>query len=288
MHPEADRGKVQLVDRTVQGTHKINFACRVPEELGGITIQRNEPQHNRPLHVPLTVINQGNASDAEQWFGDGAYLLWKITGNPRYWNAWQCTIEMCKVYTEQVDLNERFFRQSKVTSHPLSEGTVYDWTWPSQQPITYARDEDGYVTVSAAAGVQVSMEQQDIWFRLKSDSIIRVTVGGEDANGKPLVPQVAITISPKKDWADESVQKLFTLPIQELTTEVQTYDVPVSHIFIESDEEHEYIFARPGIITSWGNVKEYVEWADDLLNGREGYVGSFDIPDTSAGGIIGF
>lgn len=46
-------GTVKLNDTSVNGLWKLNYATRNPPEADGTLIERNEPQHNRPIHVPL-------------------------------------------------------------------------------------------------------------------------------------------------------------------------------------------------------------------------------------------
>ena len=72
IYPDDMKGMVKLKE-AVTGDFMFNYAVRLPEEHGGVVIHRNEPQHNRPCHVPVTVPNQGNAADAEEWFADAAF-----------------------------------------------------------------------------------------------------------------------------------------------------------------------------------------------------------------------
>ncbi|MCT7475995.1 hypothetical protein N5V81_13510 [Escherichia coli] len=56
----------------------INYASQVPVEHGGYLFDRNEPWHNRPVHTPLKgSANQMGNADAEVWFIDARYLLWR-------------------------------------------------------------------------------------------------------------------------------------------------------------------------------------------------------------------
>ena len=65
---------------------------------------RNERWHNRPVHVPIDNYENlnfaSNASDGELWWCDACKQLWDITGDRKYWLAWQCSLKTCMDYSD--------------------------------------------------------------------------------------------------------------------------------------------------------------------------------------------
>lgn len=174
-----------IKDATLGGNHKLNFANRQPVEHGGVLIERNQVQHNRPLHVPVPHNAMGNAADAELWFADACYLLHSITGEQRYFNAWKSVEFTAMEYTD-IDAQDKFFRQSRSANTPFTDGISYDWSYPSGTPVSYGRSAEGMITIRKEIASQQSLEQQAIWFRINRQSKIRTCFGGVDDQNQPI------------------------------------------------------------------------------------------------------
>ncbi|MGK7530354.1 hypothetical protein, partial [Salmonella enterica] len=83
----------------------------------------------------------GNAADAEVWFIDACYLLWRITGEPRYKAALDSVFYTAHEYT-YIDAKDKFFRRSKLAETPFTDGISYDYKYPSTVEVAYSRDEN--------------------------------------------------------------------------------------------------------------------------------------------------
>ena len=288
IYPQSQYGTIQLQDTTVNGQHKTNFACRVPEDLGGTMIERNVPQHNRPCHVPVTINNMGNAADAEEWFGDAAYLMWRITGQFKYWLVWQCVLETCRLYAN-IDSQDRFFRQTTNASTPFTDGIAYYWTYPSDQAVTFGRDENGFITIDSQGGVKVTLEQQAIWFRVSPESIVRVTCGGVDSQQNALTITASLVLAPDKN--DSAQQTTWAIPIPPtLSPTAIQHDIPITSLYQATNPatNEMYIVADPRIFVDQGNTTVQMVWAEDIFGSRTASVGEITMPDAESGCIIGF
>lgn len=84
----SEQGKIYLVDRTVNGWHKVNYTTRNDEQNYGSYIERNQCQITQPINEPIT-DRQYYTNDilAEQYFCEACYLLYKLTNDDKYYNA---------------------------------------------------------------------------------------------------------------------------------------------------------------------------------------------------------
>lgn len=289
-HSEDEKGTMQLKDTSITGDYKTNFAGKVPVEFGGYLMPTNSAWHNRPLNVPVTKDNFGNAADAEQWFCDGAYLLWKLTGDDLYYRAWQCSLETCKSYSE-IDLYDRFFRKSTNDKSPFTDGISYDYFYPGEQEASYSRDAEGYIVIDQSAAAQTTLEQQAVWFRISKDSKVRTQFGGVDNAGNPLRARIRLTLSQQKTDNDPSAREYqYELP-QSTSTAVQTYDLPLSSLtpvtdlngkeYFMADLRSVYTYGEPDVSTSM--MTDY-----NILGSRQGSVNHTVFTSDSAGMGIGF
>lgn len=279
-HPLSEIGQIQLKDHTFTGVAKVNYANRQPVEHGGRLIARNEPQHNRPCHVPVTRNYMGNASDAEQWFCDAAYLLWKATGQDRYKHAFEASLFSIIEYTH-IDALDKFFRQTTKATTPFTDGISYDYTYPSNTPIEYSRDPQGYITARTEAAVQLNLEQNSIWFRMGEESLIRTTYGGLDDAGKPVAVRLMMEISKDKNDANP---RAWGMQLPSTTAEVQTIDIPLTSMtpLYKEDGTTSYITANLSDITYWGGTVVAATFEDNVNNDRRAPVLRFTIPNDDA------
>lgn len=293
--PEAEYGQLQLADDTINGVFFVNYAVRLPVEHGGYLIGRNEPQHNRPIHTPLlgSVNQMGNAADAEVWFIDACYLLWRITGESKYKKALDCVFYTAHEYT-YIDQRDKFFRKTKDASTPFTDGISYDFSYPEELVAAYGRDEDGYITIDVDGAGQHFLEQQAVWFRVNADegsvsdqmplSHVRVQYGGSGTSGAALGCKVLLDLQPEKGDSDTPNWYALSLPKSSANTP-NTYDFPLYSFAVDSDD---YIVADYRAVTEWGDVA----WADvfesDVLDGRSATIVTANFSTSDAGLIIGF
>ncbi|WP_286694967.1 hypothetical protein [Spongiibacter sp. UBA1325] len=286
-HTPAEFGTVQLQDTGVNGVHKFNFATRNPVEHGGYLIGRNEVQHNRPLHVPLTgPVNQmGNAADGEVWFADACYLLWKLTDDADYKKALDCVLFTAHEYT-LIDSQDKFFRQSTFANTPFTDGISYDYTYPGDAEVSYIRNAAGYVEATLSRDGDLTLEQQSIFFRVDSTSLCRTTFGGLDTNGAPLSAEVVLTIGDTKHTGD--TQYVATLPASVSASPV-AHTIPLAKFArLANGAGEPYILANGSAVTEYGAVTWFDEVQTNVLSDRDARVVRADFADDSGGFIIGF
>lgn len=220
-------GTVKLKD-PVSVTVNISFAVRLPVEHGGYMIKTNECQHNRPLHVPVTKMFQGNASDAEQWFCEVAYDLWKITGDEYYGKCYRASLFTIMEYVD-IDAKDKFFRQVLGNASPDTDGISYNYTYPSGTPTAIDRTDDGYIRIRCDEpdGVKVTMEQNAIWFRVNKESKLRVTYSGNDDSGEAQAATVILAISPDKA---EDNRKEYKVDLPPKKDGMEVIDIPIGSL----------------------------------------------------------
>lgn len=287
--PNARRGEIQLRDHTVNGVYLMNYAVKLPVEHGGYLLKRNEVWHNRPVNVPLHgELQRGNAADAELWFCDCAFMLWKITGEQRYYNAWQAVLFTLEEYLD-IDSQDQFFRKSKDAASPFTDGISYDWSFPELAKALYTRDDDGYIGLRQnTAGAQSSLEQQAIWFKVKPGAQIRTEIGGLDDAGNSIRARIEMYMNREKVDVDaNTVAYVAQLPA--IGAVPANFDVKLSDFVasVKSDGS-EYILADLRAVTDYGNCTISQEYRTDILDNRRGNTIKFNIPDSASGGIIGF
>lgn len=287
--PDSRRGEIQLRDHTVNGVYLMNYAVKLPVEHGGYMLQRNEVWHNRPVNVPLYGDKQrGNAADAELWFCDACYMLWRVTGEQRYYNAWQAVLFTLEEYLD-IDSQDQFFRKSSQASSPFTDGISYDWAYPEEARATYSRDADGYINLRQnTAGAQSSLEQQSVWFKVKPTAKIRTEAGGKDDAGGNINVKVEMYMNREKVDVDKNIVD-FVAQLPPLAATPTNYDIALSDfVAAQKSDGSDYILADLRSVTNYGNCVITQEYRTDILDGRRGNTIKFNIPDSASGGIVGF
>lgn len=287
-HPSSEYGIVQLKDTTLNGCYLLNFAVKLPEASGGVLLPRNKPWHNRPVNVPVPTAAMSNAADAEQWFAEASYLLWQITGDDKYRQAFDCVVETCLLYTD-IDRYDQFFRKSAAVSTPWTDGISYGYSYPSTAVPTFGRDADGYITVRQEQAAQQTLEQQAIWMRVSSFSTLHVELGGVADDASALRVRCRLQLSPTKVENDpNAVNYLAAIP-ESAAAEVQSYNIPLSQLTREiSPEGNAYILADPRMVSEYGgNTVASMQYVVDVLGDRPGNVSHIEC-DEDGGASIGF
>lgn len=263
-YPLSQYGTVQLKTTTLNGSHKFNYATCNPVDKGGYLMERNTMWHNRPVNVPITLDFADNASDAETWWCDANYIMWKITGERKYWLCWQSSLMVCMDYSD-IDRYDKFFRKSTMATIPFTDGISYDYTYPSDATPVYGRDSQGYITIRQNVSAQTTLEQQAIWFRVDQNSKLRVQFSGVDDIGEGLLFRPELSLG--KDKSNTNlVDYRCGLPLG--TTAVQAMDIPLSN-FIRSTPPGggQYIIADPRIVVDWGdNTVVQFQYTTNILS----------------------
>lgn len=285
----ADRGIVQLEDTTVNGVYLLNFAVKLPLEHGGYLFARNEPWHNRPVHVPLPAIHHmGNASDAEVWFIDACYLMWRITGQDKYQKALACAFFTAHEYT-LIDASDRFFRQSKGANTPFTDGISYDFFYPGAMEVSYGRDADGYITIQTDQSGQHFLEQQAIHFRVDEEAKLRVAFGGLGEDGAPVGCRVFLDVKASK--ADTGPADWYALTLPKSTSLMPVaHDIPLTSLakVLDPATGEDYLIADARAVTEYGGCTWEESFEQGVYDGRAANVINAFFPDDDAGFIIGF
>ena len=105
-------------------------------------------------------------------------------------------------YTD-IDAQDKFFRQSLHANTPFTDGISYDWSYPADAPVSYARNAEGMISLRKEVASQQSLEQQAVWFRIDNQSKVRTSFGGVDDINQPISCKLQLAIAPEKD-ADTS------------------------------------------------------------------------------------
>lgn len=274
------KGTVQLKNTSVNGLHKLNWGNRQPVEHGGFMLERNHPWHNRPLNVPVATNDEegkprvgqmGNASDAEQWFADSAYLLYKITGDAKYLNAWQSVLVTVDEYAD-IDAVDKFFRQDSSAKTPWTDGISYDFQYPSDLPVNYDRDVDGNIIVNVGGAGQNSIEQQAVTFHVDGNSRVRTTISGDSSQGVPINCVVDISIAKRREDA-ESQWSLWTYSQPVVVGSTPSAQTPKLNEFLQKTGAggKEFITADERMLAG---TYTGVVFEDNVYDGRSAYVAS--------------
>lgn len=295
-------GTVQLKDTSIQGQHKLNWGNCQPVEHGGYLIGRNETWHNRPLRVPVGTskdgerqYNQyGNSSDSEQWFGDAAYLLYKLadyyqdSNASKYRMVWQCVLQTCLAYSE-IDQKDKFFRASVTANSPFTDGISYDFTYPDTVEAMYIRDANGYVDVNFTEACSHTMEQQAVWPHVNQESAVRTAIAGKTTDGRSPAVNVTIKVAPQKEtpeaaWTTWSAN--FVIPAD---LNVRNYDIKLKDFLQASQPDGQpFTVADSRVMVYYGAGHGTIETETGVLDSRTVQVAKGVLPDSSSGMIVGF
>lgn len=220
------KGYVKMAS-PINGLWKLCHANIQPVEQGGFLITRNMAWHNRPLNIPIIdKRNYGNAADAEEWFLEASYTLWKITNERRYWLAWRNSALMCMRYAN-IDSNDKFFRQSTTELSPFTDGISYEYHYPKSRHISLDRNKQGFIRIEADGNAVVTLEQQSISKKIDQNSKITINVGGVDKNKVPL--KVRINMDTTSQRNSDVVKNWFLhLPHTSINNDVIKYEFNVS------------------------------------------------------------
>lgn len=293
-HSEAEKGTVQLKNRNVNGQHKANWCNRQPVEHGGFMMERNTPWHNRPMNVPVRgVINYGNAADAELWFGDAAFLMWKIAAEndpdkQKYWLIYRCVVETCQEYA-MIDRTDKFFRKQVGAVGPFTDGISYDYTYPDTTGITYGRDSQGYIDVTVNQSAQHTMEQQAVWFDINTQSRILTTVAGQDSLGDVLEATLKIQVAaernqPEAQWETWQAKLPYAPGFTPQALESRMSDF---YQLVDSNGK-DFIMADKRIVVDYSGAQTLMQYTANIIDGRSSIVAHTNFLTSSGGVIIGF
>lgn len=288
--PLVDRGLIQLEDHTINGVYLVNFSVKLPVEHGGYLFERNEPWHNRPVHAPVrhSAFHMGNASDAEVWFTDACYLLWRITGNNKYKKVLESVFFTAHEYT-LVDAADRYFRQSTNSNTPFTDGIAYSFSYPSGLVTNYGRDAEGYITIKTDRAGQHFLEQQAVHFRVDAQAKVRVTFGGLGEGGAPVGCRVFLDIKPTKTDTSAAHWYALTLPKSTAVTPV-ALDVPLTSLteVVNPLTGDDYLIADARAVTNYGGCVWQESFEQNVYDGRAANVINALFPNDDAGFVIGF
>ncbi|HDM8192336.1 TPA: hypothetical protein P0E30_003769 [Vibrio harveyi] len=206
VYPDAEKGKIHLSGRVFKEstdgallesnkdfdgmTVKVNFCTA-----NGPVIGRNQPFDPRPLWTPLKPGWQGNASDAEQWFGDACFQLWEITREDKYRIMHECVVLTCKGYCD-IDRGQLFWRKDKNASSPYSDGIGYVFSneddIADKNALFFRNRTTGFnvLDLSQVSGTDkdIVLEQQAVWYKLKPESKLSTEIAAA-------APPQAVTLS---------------------------------------------------------------------------------------------
>lgn len=288
--PESDFGKIQFRDHTLNGVFLLNYAVRLPVEHGGYLLGRNEVWHNRPVNVPLLGGEKarGNAADAELWFLDACWILWKITGQERYKKAFDSVMVTIEEYIA-IDSFDKYFRKVVDAQSPFTDGISYDWAHPATQLPTYSRTEQGWIRAEQSEGAQTFLEQQAIWFKVGLDSNILTTVAGSGYSGNPVNAVVDLFLSEVKNDSEENLKR-FRASLPDINLEHPTeFNLKIrDFVAYAKPNGEEYILADIRSAVGYGDAVPAIVYEQSILGSRKGSVVSTSIPDNGSGLIIGF
>lgn len=263
---ESLKGTITLKDKTLNSELNASFAARLPVEHGGYMLATNECQHNRPLQVPVNNLFRGNASDAEQWFCEAAYDLWKITGDDLYKKSFEASLWTIMEYTT-IDANDKFFRKVKGDARYDTDGITYYYTYPSKQPVKIDRNADGYIRIRSerAEGLQFTMEQNAIPFRVNRNSVLQLQYGGIDDKQGLVNARAQLVLSIDKSKEKEKVYNIPLPPTMDsLPVEV---NIPIGSLVEITDNDPFELMAASAI--SWSeNTKAFQKFDSNVFDGR--------------------
>ena len=289
-HPSQEHGTVKLKDITVTGTYKFNYATRQPVEHGGYLIGRNEVQHNRPLHTPLlgSVYQMGNAADAEEWFADACYLLYKITNEAKYKKALDCCLFTLNEFVrwEQFSGLTKYFKRSTFLGQTdiFTSGTSYGYSYPGDTIVTYSRDANGYIVVNTDKSSKHYLEHKGITKTISETSAISVELGGQGITNMPL--SFSIKLECNNVDSDDAID-IYNSSIIQLQPNVDTYLIPISS-FVKEETVTDTVLASLDIVSGWGGMVLTESYTANILGSYSGSAVTCFAPDDNAGAAIGF
>lgn len=293
-NPSEPIGTVQLKNTGVNGEHKACWCNRQPVEHGGVMMERNKPWHNRPMNVPVVgTLNFGNASDAEQWFLDACYVMYRIAANEdpdrdKYYHLWKCAQVTVDEYS-RIDSNDKFFRQQLGAESPYTDGISYDYTYPDGVGITYTRDSAGYIDCRVDKKAQHTLEQQSVWFNVNNDSRVLTTYSGSDDLNHALDASVKIKVAtsrtaPESTWETWQTKLPYAPGFVPVATETRMGDF---YQLVDA-QGNDFIMADSRIVVDYGDAQALMQYETNVYDGRSAMVSHVNFLKDNAGIVIGF
>ncbi|WPH64817.1 hypothetical protein [Vibrio phage vB_VpaP_SJSY21] len=292
VYPESDKGTVKLSGKVFLGEVdgevfedgkiineivKLNFCTN-----NGVEIGRNEPFDPRPLWTPLRPGWQGNASDAEQWFGDACYQMWEITGEEKYNIMHKCVVETCKGYAD-IDRGQLYWRRNEHLTTPYTDGINYIYSSfadiPDKNAFFYRNRTTGFNEVDLSkvpsdgdGDREIIAEQQAVWYKANADTEMVL----EGVSEQPCNQEVTFSVNKVKTDNDSiSPTKWFRLGTDSFTTVESKKRYKLTEA-LEADTDSLF-FDASGISIYGGNtppniVAEQVTAHDILGNISDSYL----------------
>ncbi|HIF6165143.1 hypothetical protein P7M25_09670 [Vibrio parahaemolyticus] len=273
VYKESIDGKLAESGRVFNEVVKLNFCTA-----NGVTIGRNEPFDPRPLWTPLKKGWQGNASDAEQWFGDACYQLWEITGEEKYKIMHECVVLTCVGYCD-IDRGQYFWRKDQNAISPHSDGIGYvfsnEGNISDKSALLYRDPDSGFIKIDLkhVEGLpkDIVLEQQAVWYKLNDQSSLSVELGVNLPDDVEIDCSFLIGTH-KTDNEDIGVQTWFKVPrFLSINEDPQVFDQLVTSAYVLDKSKSRFgdyddasIYGTDGAITGANVVYE------DIL----GYAGS--------------
>lgn len=286
--PSQDFGKVKLKNTSVTGSYKFNYATRQPVENGGYLIARNQVQHNRPLHVPLLgdKYQRSNASDAEQWFLDASYLLWKATGEQKYKNATDSILFTLKEFADLDALKgmTKYFEKTTGTSVIFTSSVSYDYVYPSETVVTSSRDVSGYIQIATDIAALYFLEHINKDVTLTATSMLSLDIGAIGNTSGPVTIKLSLAVK-ISNVLHEYIAYL--TPLTALAPTVKSID-PKLFIKVLDGSQNQYVIPDSSYVGTYGGATYSLSSQTDLLNGDTGVVVDIFFPNDSGGAYVDF
>lgn len=279
-------GTVQLQNTTLTGKYKTNFCTRNPVSAGGRIIERNQHWYQYPLYAPSPGSNfDTNASDAELWFADACNMLWQLTGNERYKRAHDCSLFTIREYMD-IDSSDKYFRKSLNATSPFTDGISYMYTYPQNYQPRFSRTNIGVNVIPVDGTYDVTFEQQAIWFKVNNASALQIEMSGTSADVSPVSRTIELELNTKKDLYS-STTYIFQMN-DALDSTLSTETIPLTNFVHKYDNNNNtYNIANMKAVKGYGNTIISTGVQSNVVDGRNAFVLSANIQDTSSGLIIG-
>lgn len=217
----SEQGKIYLVDRTVNGWHKVNYATRNDDQNYGSYIERNQCQITQPINEPIT-DQQYYTNDilAEQYFCEACYLLYKLTNDDKYYNAQQCVRYTLDNQLAKVDSDKFFYKTTKYDT-PFVRGAQFASTSVVPEDVSIAIERNkstGLIHVSSNKPGRHSISEFGCKCGVTSSSILNIEYGCDSIS----------TFEAECIINDQS----YTMPLPSTEGVTVTQSIPLSNLFV--------------------------------------------------------
>lgn len=265
-HAASEYGTVQLADTSVNGTHKLNYAVRLPVAQGGKEINHYDPVITYPCNV--TAPDQPVPVDALAMWCDASYALYSITYKSKYFEAYNKAHSELLAYCNP-NAYDMIYRRTTAMRAPFTDGNV---TIIGNKP-ALSRDAEGYINVGMGARKPCEIVQHGLTYKVNKDSSAVIEFGGENVLFQPY-----FTID---DGYGKNIEYRVGVPFGGTSVQANSFEIR-DFVRVSPEFGESYLLPKEERLTASGGAVLGMGYSSTLLGHSDNYASL----DLSSGQVV--